>query len=140
MQQLSPDEVNDTTKPSASSVKVSQTLDSDGLNPCLYNRSFVGSPRSALRLFKKPMPRTKANSAALHLLISSTPKEFAYHLASKCAYDALLWITSKIQGGHDRSFNSEWFQSLIEGEMTWDETLEQYVLRISTRYQNLLTG
>jgi hypothetical protein len=84
------------------------------------------------------MPSTKANSAALHLILSSIPKEMTYSVARMTAYDALNWICSKYLGGTDRSINHEWFRRLSEEGMTRDETLEQYVFRKHNLYENLL--
>lgn len=60
-----------------------------------------------LRPFKSPclsLIRTKANSAAVRLLISSTPGVFSWYLATcGSAYAAMQWVISKFEGGHDRS-------------------------------------
>ena len=83
VQELTQGLATDKTKPSTSSVKVSQVLDSDGLNlnPWLYDLVNCGITKECIEAFQHPMPYTKANSAALHLLLSSIPKEFGYHVA-----------------------------------------------------------
>lgn len=130
----------DTTKPSTSSVKVSHMLDSDdfNLNPWPYNLINCGITKECMEAFHHSNHFTKANSAALHLLLSSILKEFAYHVARMSAYDALMWINGKFQGGRERSTNSEWFRRLAEEAMTREDTLEQCVLRKFSLYQNLL--
>lgn len=143
LQELTQDLENDTTKPSTSNVKVSQPLTKDGVNlrPWLYDFINCAITKECIEALQKPLPRTRANSAAIHLLISSTPSEFSWYLAScGSAYAALQWIISKYEGGHDRSINSEWFRRLAEEGMTREETLDQYVLRKTTLYHNLLAN
>lgn len=130
----------DTTNPTAAAVRVSQTLDPDGLNlnPWMYDLVNCGIAKQCIEAFQKPIPSTKANSAALHLILSSIPKELTYQVARMTAYDALIWISSKYQGGTDKSINNEWFRRLSEEGMTREETLEQYVFRKHTLYENLI--
>jgi hypothetical protein len=139
VQELTQGLATDKTKPSTSSVKVSQVLDNDGLNlnPWLYDLVNCGITKECIEAFQHPMPYTKANSAALHLLLSSIPKEFGYHVARMTAFEALLWITGKFQGGKDRAINSEWFRRLAEKGMTREDTLEQYVCSEAQRKEGL---
>lgn len=121
LQELTQDLTSDTTKPSTVNVKVSQPLTKDGYNlrPWLYDFVNCAIAKECIEALQKPMPRTRANSAAIHLLISSTPSEFSWYLAScGTAYAALQWIISKYEGGHDRSINNEWFRRLAEEGMT----------------------
>lgn len=101
VQELTQDLMNDTTKSSTSSVKVSQSLDGDGLNLShwLYDLINCGITKDCIEAFQRPGPGTKASSATLHLLISSIPNDFARHVTRKSAYDALLSITGRFQGG-----------------------------------------
>lgn len=117
LQELTQDLDSDKTQPSTSNVKVSQTLGKDGLNlrPWLYDLINCAISMECIAAFQKPLPGTKANFAALHLLSSSTPSEFSWYLASSgSAYAALDWIIIKLEGGHDGAANSEWFRRWSE--------------------------
>jgi hypothetical protein len=87
------------------------------------------------------MPGTKANAAAMNLLISSTPGE--YHADITCfpsAYEAMLWICSKFRGGHNPAINNEWLRRFQQEGMTKTETLEQYVQRKVRLFRSLLAN
>ncbi len=82
----------DKTDPSTATVKVSQPLQSDGLNlpVWLYDLINCGISKNCVEAFKDPIPGTKANSAAINLLTSSTPGEFHWEItACPSACDAL---------------------------------------------------
>ena len=138
--ELTQDMDDDPTNPSTSSVRMSQNLDPDGVNvnPWVYDFVNCCITKQCVEAIKKPLPRTKANSAALGLLLSSIPKALTYQVARMNAYDALMWITSKYQGGTNKAINNEWFRRLSEECMTREETLEEYVMRKHTLYQSLL--
>jgi hypothetical protein len=116
LQELTSGLDGDKTNPTSAAVRVSQTLDPDGLNlnPWMYDLVNCGIAKQCIEAFKSPLPATKANSAALHLILSSIPKELTYQVARMTAYDALIWISSKYQGGTDKSINNEWFRRLTE--------------------------
>jgi hypothetical protein len=98
-----------------------------------------GIAKQCIEALQKSMPSTKANSAALHLILSSIPKELTYPVARMTAYDALNWICSKYLGGIRQVHQS---MSGLGGcprrAMTREETLEQYVFRKHNLYENLL--
>jgi hypothetical protein len=130
----------DPTNPTAAAIKVSQPLEPDGLNlnPWIHDLVNCAIAKQCIDALKKPLPATKANSAALHLILSSIPKELTYLAARMTAYDALKCLSSRYQGGSDKSINNEWFRRLSEEGMTREETLEQYVLRKHSLYENLV--
>lgn len=94
------------------------------MGPWLNDLIHCAIPKGCIETLQKLLPRTKANSAAIHLLISSTPKEFPWYLVSGgSAYTDPHWIISKFEGGHDRAINNVWFRRLSEQGMTHEETL-----------------
>lgn len=133
----------DTTQPSTATVKVSQPLQEDGLNTptWFYDVINCGITKNCVEAFKNPMPRTKANAAALALLISSTPGEFHSEItACPSACDALRWLCNKFQGGRNRAINDEWLRRLTQEGMTREETLEQYVRRKVNLFRSLVAN
>jgi transposase InsO family protein len=75
------------------------------------------------------------------LLISSTPADFHAELTSfPTACEALTWICSKYQGGHDLTINNEWLRQFTQEGMTREETLEQYVRRKVNLFKSLLAN
>ena len=105
--------VNDETKPNNSNVKVAQPLQRSGNNVRVWVSHVInaGIMKECQEAFQKPMPGTKANAAALSLLTSSTPEDWGSAIVSQpSAYDALIWITTKFQGGYNREINKEWLR------------------------------
>lgn len=97
--------------------------------------------KECVQALQKPMPFTPADVAATIPLTSSTPKEFATSITrSPFACDAFHWVLRKFQGGYDRSINTDWLRRLREEGMTREQNLEQYILRKSTLFNNLLAN
>jgi len=140
LQQLTQGLDDDKTQPSTATVKVSQPLQPDGLNlsTWLYDTINCGITKNCVEAFKKPMPGTKANAAAISLLTSGTPGEFHAEItACSSACEALTWVCSKFQGGYNRSINNEWLRRFTQEGMTREETLEQYVQRKVNLFRSL---
>jgi hypothetical protein len=132
LEQLTHGMGEDKTQPSSANVKVANPLEPDGLNLSIwmYDTYTCSVSKNCSEAFQGPMPGTKANAAAMNLLISSTPGE--YHADITCfpsAYEAMLWICSKFRGGHNPAINNEWLRRFQQEGMTRTETLEQYVQR-----------
>lgn len=132
--------MTDRTDPSTANVKFSQPLQPDGLNlpVWLYDVINCGISKNCVEAFKDPLHGTKANSAAINLLTSSTAGEFHSEIAScPSTCDALAWICNRFQGGHNRAINGEWFWRFTEEGMTRTETLDQYAQRKVALFRNL---
>ena len=133
----------DQTQPTTAAVKVSQPLQPDGLNlsSWMYDVVNCGVTKNCVEALKQPMPGTRANAAAMTLLISSTPADFHSELTSfPSACEAFAWICSKYQGGHDMTINNEWLRQFTQEGMTREETLEQYVRRKVNLFSSLLAN
>ncbi len=91
--------------------------------------------------FKKPMPGTKANAAAIGLLTAGTPEAFHSDItACGSACEALEWLCNRFQGGHNQAINDEWLRRFTEEGMTREETLEQYVRRKVNLFRSLVAN
>lgn len=131
---------SDTTQPSTTTVEVFQPLQPDGLNlhVWMYDIINCGIINNCVEAFQKSMPGTRSNLAAIHLLTSSTPSKFHWEITScPSAFDALIWISNKFQGGHNRAINGEWFRRFTQEGMMTEETLEQYVQRKVALFRSL---
>ena len=66
---------DDSTRPSAANVKVSQVLQNGGDNfqVWMYELIHAAISKECVEAFQKPLPCTRANAAAIMLLTSSTP-------------------------------------------------------------------
>ncbi len=70
------------------------------------------------------MPCPGANAAAMMQLTDSVPEEWGVACTLQpSAYDALMLLVSKFQGGFDKTINREWLRRLKEEVMTREETL-----------------
>lgn len=131
----------DPTKPSTSNVKVAHPLKADGSNisQWLNDVAVAVINKECAEVLQKPMPNTRGNAAALQLITGSIPEDWTLEGTAKfVAYDALLWVVNRFQGGHDKTVNKEWFRQLTNDKMTHEENLEQYVSRKYTLYENLV--
>lgn len=98
LQQLTQEMANDTTYPSTTTAKVFQPRQGDGiyLNAWPYDNINCGITKECVYAFQRPMPGTRANAAAVHLLVRSTLSESSYQIATNpSANDALILITQK---------------------------------------------
>jgi hypothetical protein len=117
LEQLTQGMDNDSTQPSTATVKVTKPLEPDGTNlsAWMFDAINCSVTKNCAEAFRKPLPGTKANAAAMSILISSTPDDFHTEItAFPSAYEALLWICRKYQGGFDMSINEEWLRRLKE--------------------------
>lgn len=104
----------------------------------MYDIINCGISKNCVEAFQRPLPGTRSNSAAIHLLASSTPGEFHWEITfCPSAFHALTWICNKFQGGHNRAINGEWFRRFTQEGMTREETLEQYVQRKVALFRSL---
>ena len=132
---------SDQTKPNNSNVKVAQPLQRNGSNTHVWVSHVINAAimKECQEAFQNPLPGTRANAAALYLLTSSTPEDWGPAIVSQpSAYHALVWITTKFQGGHNMEINEEWLRQLQTVRMTRDETLDEYVQAKWTLYENLV--
>ena len=133
--------VDDKTKPNNSNVKVAQSLSRCGMNIRLWVSYVISAAiqKDCSEAFQGPLPGTRANAAALSLLTESTPADWGPDLVTfPSAYEALVWITQKFQGGHNREVNREWLRQLQTVKMDREQTLEQYLSAKWTLYSNLV--
>jgi hypothetical protein len=134
---------DDKTKPSSTNVKVAHPdmVDGENVETWTYSLITCAVAKECIEALQKPMPFTRADAAATILLSDSTPKEFIASITrAPSAYDAFNWIVRKFQGGYDRSINKEWLRRLTEEGMTREENFEQYILRKSNLFNNLLAN
>jgi hypothetical protein len=134
---------DDSTRPSAANVKVSQVLQNGGDNfqVWMYELIHAAISKECVEAFQKPLPCTRANAAAIMLLTSSTPVEWGPIITTKpSAYAALVWISDKFQGGKDKTINKQWERQLKTEGMRRDENLEQYVTRKQVNFNNLVSN
>ena len=133
----------DTTRPTTATVKMTHCLEPTGDNFRLWTYDLVTScvVKECIEAIQKPLPKTRANAAALMLILSSTPKQWGGAIALQpSAFEALAWITKKFQGGFERGINKVWLRRL-EGEgMTREETFDLYVQRKYELFQNLVNN
>ena len=133
--------VDDKTKPNNSNVKVAQSLSRCGMNIRVWVSYVISAAiqKDCSEAFQGPLPGTRANAGALSLLTESTPADWGPDLVTfPSAYEALVWITQKFQGGHNREVNREWLRQLQTVKMDREQTLEQYLSAKWTLYSNLV--
>jgi hypothetical protein len=83
---------NDSTQPSTATVKISKPLEPDGLNlsTWMYDTVNCSITKNCVEAFRRPLPGTKTNAAAMNLLTSGTPEEFHPEItALSSAFEAM---------------------------------------------------